>query len=146
MVEHNRRVTDNPERLTSLEVNMAHVKESVDTLNGKLQDHIDDEGTSVTKLHGAIEKLAATSEHHGQVMTKMADTLEGIVAQNTRIYLLESHSKRHEESIQKMDARQDIVEDKVERNFEKIDRLYWVGGLVGIAISGLWAIFTFFAK
>jgi hypothetical protein len=141
-----RRATDNPERVASLEANVLNVKEKVHDLTEKLQDHIDDEGTNVLKLHVAIEKIAATSEHHGVVMGKISDTLEGLVAQNTRLHLLESHSSRHEEAITKIDARQDIIEDKVERNFEKTDRLYWISGLVATAITGIWAVFTFFAK
>lgn len=142
----NRRLTDNPERVASLEANVLNVKEKVNDLSEKLQDHIDDEGTNVMKLHVAIEKIATTSEHHGVVMTKISDTLEGLVAQNTRLHLLENHASRHEDAITKIDARQDIIEDKVERNFEKTDRLYWISGLVATAITGIWAVFTFFAK
>jgi len=145
-MSQDRRVTDNPERVASLEANVSHIKETVSDLNTKLQDHIDDEGVSVNKLHIAIEKIATTSEHHGVVMNKISDTLEGLVAQNTRLYLLESHTSRHEEAITKLDARQDVIEDKVERNFEKTDRLYWLSGLVATAITGLWAVLTFFAK
>lgn len=143
MTEHNRRATDSPdsvERIVSLEVNVQHVKESVNdvkesvtSLAEDLREHI----RSEDGIAGSITQLRVAAEMNNETLNRMASALEQVPTQNTRVHSLEEWRGRVDTWVEKTEARQDD-------SGEKINRIYWMCGLIAAVIPGVWALLTYF--
>jgi uncharacterized coiled-coil protein SlyX len=134
------------ERVAKLETKVAYVKETVMGLTNKLQSHIDDVSTSLTSMYAAIEKLAVTAQHHSSTMDRMAETLESIASQNTRLHLLEATSGRVDSSISEISHKIESLDDRTQANTEKWDRLSWAAGIGSTLVAAAWALWQYISK
>lgn len=122
------------------------VEGKVDALTEDLRQHIVDEGSVFTEFKVGIERLAVTAEQHTKVLDRVASTLEGIAQQNARLTVVEADSLRHERHLYDLQKQADTLDDEVQANEEKTNRLYWLGGLVWTAVGALAALVGWLLK
>lgn len=150
--EQNRRYTDeHGERIVKLEVDVNHVRGSLDNISEKLQDHVEQNAKGFAELRDSMTRLAisaevqsATSRQQADSMSKLANTVSDIAKNDFKISTLEDFRLRTEAHLNHCNAEHKATTEKLNKTTEKIDRLYWLAPLVLLAIQGIWEVYQHF--
>jgi len=126
------------------------VEDKVDSLSDSLRQHVIDETGTFKEMHVAIERLATTSELQRETMSRMANTLDGLATQNSRIAVVEMHIDRHTGQLDNLET---VVEDSKDEisalKQEKstiIKTVSAIAGVISTIVAAAWAFITWHSK
>ena len=143
--EHNRRFTDvQVERLSKVESEVTHIKTSIDSVSDKLQGHIDQNNKGFEELRASMHRLATTAEVQSTIsmqqadsMKQLATTVSDIAKNDFKISTLEDFRIRTDGHLKACDLKHETTKDELRKTTERINRIYWLGGLLIAAIEVL---------
>jgi chromosome segregation ATPase len=146
--DQNRRFTDmQTERLSKVESEVTHIKNSVDTLNSNNEQTykvFDELRSNVQRLAVTAEVQSTISKQQADSMSKLADTVTDLAKNDFKISLLEDFKQRTEAHLKFCDAQHSDTKDKLNKTSEMVNRLYWVFPGLLLLIQGAWELYTHF--
>lgn len=143
MEDLNRRMSDvQGEKLIRLEGEVVHVKEAVNTIGTRLEEHITSNARGFEELRDHMQSLAVSAQLANQsnvaqtiTLKELSNTLAEMGKNDFKVTTLEDWRTRVDTHLAYCDAKHESTKEKLTKTDEMVRRLYWIIPIAATAIG-----------